>query len=214
MPSTGVTPSTGASPGTPPTPSPSASAGRTPLAAAKADPRVPKLPRNRKLTNYPGRGGPTKGRVTDKRSGISFARFAKQWKLAKSAPFGTRRTLPAAKGAGYRALLASCPVPIAVQDSLKDTAFLAARWTLNYHPDGAKIAWTASQPIKAGKRKGWLLGYRVLYKVRGKKRAATAAVALVDVPDGKPALLFISIPDAQKKRRADINTVITSLRPL
>ncbi|GII64971.1 hypothetical protein Skr01_50560 [Sphaerisporangium krabiense] len=175
---------------------------------------MPKLPRDRKLTNYPGRGGPTKGRVTDKRSGISFARFAKQWKLAKSAPFGTRRTLPAVKGTGYRGLLASCPVPIAVQDDLKDTAFLAARWTLNHHPHGAKIAWTASQPIKVGKRKGWLLGYRVLYKLGGKKRAATAAVALVDVPDGKPALLFVSIPDAQKKRRADINTVVASLRAL
>ncbi|MEU9884658.1 hypothetical protein [Sphaerisporangium sp. NPDC051011] len=196
------------------TPVPTATPGMSPLAAAKADPRLPALPSNRKLANFPGRGAPVKGRVKDKRSGITFARFTKGWKLAKSAPFATRRTLAHVKGAGHRALLASCPVPIAVQDTLKDTAFLAARWTLNYHPAGSTVSWTASQPIKAGKRDGWLLGYRVEYKVGGKKHVSTAAVALVDVPGSKPALVFVSIPDAQKKRWADINTVVSSLRIL
>ncbi|MEV6981248.1 hypothetical protein AB0M95_08300 [Sphaerisporangium sp. NPDC051017] len=197
------------------TPVPTATPGmRSPLAAAKADPRLPALPSNRKLADFPGRGAPVKGRVKDKRSGITFARFTKGWKLAKSSPFATRRTLAHAKGAGHRALLASCPVPIAVQDTLKDTAFLAARWTLNYHPAGSTVSWTASQPIKAGKRDGWLLGYRVQYKVGGKKHVSTAAVALVDVPGSKPALVFVSIPDAQKKRWADINTVVSSLRIL
>ncbi|RCG25014.1 hypothetical protein DQ384_32185 [Sphaerisporangium album] len=186
----------------------------SPLAAAKADPRLPALPSNRKLANFPGRGAPAKGRVKDKRSGITFARFTKEWKLARSSPFATRRTLPPAKGAGHRALLASCPVPIAIQDTLKDTAFLAARWTLNYHPAGSTISWTASQPIKAGKRDGWLLGYRVQYKLDGEKHVSTAAVALVDVPGSKPALVFVTIPDAQKKRWADINTVVSSLRIL
>ncbi|MET8160758.1 hypothetical protein ABZT47_30750 [Sphaerisporangium sp. NPDC005289] len=188
--------------------------GKSALADAEADPRVPALPANRRLANYPGHGAPAKGRVKDNRSGISFTRFVKQWKLTKSSPFATRRVLPAVKGAGHRGLLATCPVPIAVQDELKDTAFLAARWTLNYHPDGSKITWTASQGFKAGKREGWLLGYRVTYKAGGKKHVATAAVALVDVPAAKPAMVFITIPDAQKKRWADINTLISSIRPL
>ncbi|MFC4589447.1 hypothetical protein [Sphaerisporangium corydalis] len=188
--------------------------GKSALDLAKADPRVPRLPAERKLRAFRGHGTPTKGRVKDKRSGITFARFTKTWKRVTSSPFATRRVLPGAKGAKHRGLLATCPVPIAVQDQIRDTAFLAARWTLNYHPAGSKISWTASQPIKAGKREGWLLGYRVHYKVGGKNHQSTAAVALVEVPSGKPALVFITIPDAQKKRWSDITTLITSLRPI
>ncbi|MFC6080011.1 hypothetical protein [Sphaerisporangium aureirubrum] len=199
---------------TAPSASPVATPGRTALELAEADPRVPAMPGNRKLANFPGRGGDTKGRVTDKRSGITFARFVKEWKLTASSPFATRRTLPAVKGAGHRGVLATCPVPILVQKDLKDTAYLAARWTLNHHPAGAKITWLASQPFKAGKRDGWLLGYRVTYLVDGDKHRSTAAVALVDVPKDKPALVFITIPDAQKKRFADINTLVSSIRPL
>ncbi|MEV7967127.1 hypothetical protein AB0O34_14255 [Sphaerisporangium sp. NPDC088356] len=193
-----------------PTPTPGSSA----LVTGQADPRVPRLPSDRRLADFRGHAAQTKGRVKDKRSGVTFARFVKEWKLTKSSPFATRRTLPSVKGAGHRALLASCPVPIEVQEDLKDTAFLAARWTLNYHPEGSTITWTASQPLKAGKRKGWLLGYRVNYKAGGKKHVATAAVALVEVPSSKPALVFITIPDAQKKRWADINTLMSSVRVL
>lgn len=195
-------------------PSPVATPGRTALELAAADPRVPAMPDDRRLANFPGKGGATKGVIKDKRSGVSFARFAKQWKLTKSSPFSTRRVLPAVKGAGQRGLLATCPVPILVQKELKDTAYLAARWTLNHHPDGSTITWTASQPFKAGKRDGWLLGYRVTYEVKGHTRHSTAAVALVDVPEGKPALVFITIPEAQKKRYADINTLVSSIRAL
>ncbi|MFC4531957.1 hypothetical protein [Sphaerisporangium dianthi] len=196
------------------TPVPTPLPGKSALAAAEADPRVPAPPADRKLANFPGHGTPTKGRVKDKRSGISFTRFVKAWKLTRSSPFATRRVLPAAKGAGHRGLLATCPVPIAVQDDLKDTAYLAARWSLNHHPAGSTITWTASQGFKAGKREGWLLGYRVNYKAGGKKHVATAAVALIDVPDGKPAMVLITVPDVQKKRWADINTLVRSIRPL
>ncbi|MEO3813589.1 hypothetical protein ABGB17_31720 [Sphaerisporangium sp. B11E5] len=195
-------------------PSPVATPGRTALELAAADARVPAMPENRKLADFPGKGAPTKGLVKDKKSGISFARFTKEWKLVTSSPFATRRTLPAVKGAGHRGLLATCPVPILVQKKLKETAYLAARWTLNHHPAGSTITWTASQPFKAGKRDGWLLGYRVTYEVDGDRRHSTAAVALVDVPEGKPALVFVTIPEAQKKRYADINTLVSSIRPL
>ncbi|GGL00231.1 hypothetical protein Sme01_37180 [Sphaerisporangium melleum] len=205
------TPSSSTSASPVPTPAPEV---KSALATAKADPRIPAPPAVRKLANYPGHGAPTKGRVKDRRSGISFPRFAKAWKLTKSAPFATRRVLPMVKRAGHRGLLVSCPVPIAVQDELRDTAYVAARWTLNYHPRGATITWTASQAFKAGKRKGWLLGYRVKYKAGGDKHVATAAVALVEVPSAKPAMVFITIPDAQKKRWADINTLMSGLRPL
>jgi hypothetical protein len=78
----------------------------------------------------------------------------------------------------------------------------------NHHPKGSKIAWTASQPIKGG----WLLAYRVKYEVKGKARFSQAAVAVTEVPDAKPAMLFVTIPDVQRSHWRDINTAVSSLR--
>ncbi|WP_204048837.1 hypothetical protein [Microbispora siamensis] len=185
------------------------------LAAALKDPRVPALPKNsRRLRSLPGRAAATHGLVKDRRSGIALPRFTKTWALAKPAPFASRQLLPKVKGASYRGMLVSCPVPIPEQKTLRDTAFLAARWTLNHHPSGATITWTASQPFKAGKREGWLLGYTVHYTLKGKKRVSAAALALVDVPEKKPAVVFVTIPDSQKKRWHDINKVMSSVKAL
>jgi hypothetical protein len=201
-------------PGVSSSPSPSPTADASALLAALADPRVPDTPAGRKLARLPGRAAPVKGRIKDRRSGISFARFSRGWRLAKASPFRSRQLLPAVRGAGYRGMVVSCPVPTLLQEELRDTAIIAARWTLNLHPEGAKIKWTASQRIEAGDRDGWLLGYRISYTYKGKRHSSMAALAVVDVPEQKPALVFASIPDAQKKRWRDINTVMSSLRPL
>ncbi|MEU6427807.1 hypothetical protein ABZ860_18105 [Microbispora sp. NPDC046973] len=208
-----VTPSAAASavasPGT------SADAVDPALAAALKDPRVPALPKDgRRLRSLPGRAAATHGLIKDRRSGVALPRFTKTWASAKPAPFASRQLLPKVKGASYRGMLVSCPVPTPEQKTLRDTAFLAARWTLNHHPSGATITWTASQPIKAGKRKGWLLGYTVHYTLKGKKRVSSAALALVDVPEKKPAVVFVTIPDSQKKRWHDINKVMSSVKAL
>ncbi|KAA9380964.1 hypothetical protein F5972_07765 [Microbispora cellulosiformans] len=197
-------------PGASPEPSPD-----TAMAAALHDPRVPTLPANeRKLRRLHGHPARIRGLVKDRRSGVALPRFTKSWTLAKASPFASRQVLPKVKGMSYRGLLVSCPVPIPQQETLRDTAFLAARWTLNHHPSGATITWTASQPMKAGKRKGWLLGYTVHYTVKGKKRTSAAALALVDVKDKKPAVVFVTIPDSQKKRWRDINAVMSSVKAL
>ncbi|MGI5155612.1 hypothetical protein [Microbispora sp. CA-102843] len=185
------------------------------LAAALKDPRLPALPKDgRRLRRLPGRAAAAHGLIKDRRSGVALPRFTKTWALAKPAPFASRQLLPKAKGASYRGMLVSCPVPIPEQKTLRDTAFLAARWTLNHHPSGATITWTASQPIKAGERQGWLLGYTVHYTLKGKKRVSAAALALVDVPEMKPAVVFVTIPDSQKKRWHDINKVMSSVKAL
>ncbi|MBO3752395.1 hypothetical protein J5X84_40595 [Streptosporangiaceae bacterium NEAU-GS5] len=194
------------------TPLPSASPGKTAMAAALADPRVQVLPEGaEKLAAFDGKAAKARGVIKDKRSGVSLPRFDKYWKLGKASPFGTRQNLAAH---GVDGLLVTCPVPIEVQDDLRDTAFLAARWTLNHHPAGSTITWTASQPITVSKRDGWLLGFEVDYTLAGAKHKSMAAVALVDVPDTKPALVFVSIPDTQKKRWRDINTVMSQLKVL
>ncbi|WP_155347513.1 hypothetical protein [Acrocarpospora pleiomorpha] len=193
-------------------PSPSAS---TALSTAQEDPRVPALPASdTKLAALAGRSAPVRGSIKDERSGIAVPRFSKEWSLAKASPFASRQLLGKIKGMAYRGMLVSCPVPIEVQDSLRDTAFLAARWTLNHHPAGATLEWTASQPISVDDRNGWLLGYEVSYTVKGDKRRSMAALALLDVPKSKPALVFITVPDAQKKRWRDINTVMSKIKVL
>jgi hypothetical protein len=189
-----------------PSPTPDGSA----VAAALADPRVPESPRDRRLARFPGKALPSKRRIEDDRSGVSLVRLGKPWKTYGASPFSTKQVLPPVKGAGHRAMLVSCPVPIEVQASMKDTAILAARWTLNHHPEGSRIRWSASQPLKDG----WLLAYRVTYKVKGKSRSSMAAVVLTESDRAKPAMVFVTIPDAQRKRWRDINTAASSVKRL
>lgn len=181
---------------------------RSAVIAALTDPRVPDLPRDKRLGRLPGKADKSKRRVQDGKSGVSLIRLGKPWKVFGAAPFSTKQVLPKAKGAAHRAMLVSCPVPILVQKEAKDTALLAARWTLNHHPKGSKISWTASQSIKDG----WLLAYRVKYKLKGKARSSMAAVAVTDVSGAKPAMLFATIPDVQSKYWRAINTAVSSLR--
>ncbi|MFF5208223.1 hypothetical protein [Streptosporangium sp. NPDC000396] len=193
--------------------SPTANVVRAPgpsaaVVRALADPRVPKLPRDRRLARLPGKEYTTKRRLQDDKSGVSLPLLGKPWKTYSAAPFATRQVLPKVRGVDARAMLVSCPVPIKVQESPKDTALLAARWTLNHHPRGATIAWTASQPVKDG----WLLAYQVKYKVKGKLRRSMAAVTVLEGSGAKPAMVFVTIPDAQRKRWRDINTAVSSIR--
>ncbi|GAA0376666.1 hypothetical protein Acor_31400 [Acrocarpospora corrugata] len=193
-------------------PSPTAT---TALTTAQDDPRLPELPGgDLELAALAGRSAPVRGAIKDTRSGVAVPRFSKEWALAKASPFASRQMLGRIKGSAYRGMLVSCPVPIEVQDTLRDTAFLAARWTLNHHPAGATLNWTASQPITVDDRSGWLLGYQVNYTIKGEKRRSMAALALLDVPESKPALVFITVPDAQKKRWRDINTVMSRIKVL
>lgn len=210
-----TSPTTSATPSPTPSAARSPSGGRSAMDAALSDPRVPALSAStRKLRRLPGRTTATRGLIKDQRSGVAFPRFAKAWKAARGKPFASRQMLPAIRGSEFRGMLVSCPVPIPVQESLRDTAFLAARWTLNHQPSGATIAWSASQPLKVGRRDGWLLGYRVNYTIKGKKRTSMAAVALVEIPGKKPALVFVSIPDSQKKYWKDIYKVMSSIHVL
>ncbi|WP_436763852.1 hypothetical protein [Streptosporangium sp. V21-05] len=181
---------------------------RSAVIAALVDPRVPDLPRDKRLGRLSGKADKSKRRVRDGKSGVSLVRLGKPWKVFGASPFSTKQVLPKAKGAAHRAMLVSCPVPILVQKEAKDTALLAARWTLNHHPKGGKITWTASQPIK----NGWLLAYRVKYKVKGKARFSMAAVAVTEISGAKPAMLFATIPDAQSKYWRAINTAVSSLK--
>ncbi|NUP01235.1 MAG: hypothetical protein HOW59_25255 [Nonomuraea sp.] len=188
-----------------PTPSPGSSLapGYTAMEALYADPRVPELTDRVKRMALPRAG---KSVVRDRRSGMTVPRLGRPWKSHGAAPFSTKQVLPPTRGTRLRGMLVTCPLPIMAQKSPRDTALLAARWTLNHHPKGSKISWLASQRVK----NGWMLVYRVKYG----KHSSRAAVVVMDGGMSKPGLAFVTVPDSQRKRWRDIGRVISGVRVL
>ncbi|TMR28598.1 hypothetical protein ETD85_35155 [Nonomuraea zeae] len=173
------------------------------MEALYADPRVPELTSGVKRMALPS---PGKRVMKDQRSGLAVPRLGRPWKAYGAAPFTTKQVLPKRRGASSRGIFVTCPLPIMEQKSARDTALLAARWTLNHHPKGSKISWLASQPIK----NGWMLVYRVKYG----KHTSRAAVAVVDGGMSKPGLAFVTVPDSQRKQWRDIGRVVSGVRVL
>lgn len=192
-----------AAPQATPTPGSSLAPGYTAMEALYADPRVPKLPKKaaRLKMTKPGRGV-----VKDPRTGLVVPRLGRPWKAHHAAPFTSKQVLPLRRGSNQRGMLVTCPLPIEEQKSARDTALLAARWTLNHHPKGGRIRWQVSQPIKGG----WLLTYQVRYG----KHVSRAAVVVLDGGMAKPGLAFVTVPESQRNRWRDITRVVSGVRVL
>ncbi|MGP4096757.1 hypothetical protein [Nonomuraea sp. KM90] len=207
LPSSGPSsgPASSAAPGQRVTPSPGSSLapGYTAMEALYADPRVPKLTGGVKRMPL---ASPGRRFVKDTRSGLAVPRLPGPWKSYGAAPFTTKQVLPKQRGTSLRGMFVTCPLPIMEQKSPRDTALLAARWTLNHHPKGSRITWLASQPVKGG----WMLAYRVTYG----KHASRAAVVVMDGGMSKPGLAFVTVPDSQRKQWRDIGRVASGVRVL
>ncbi|MFI6594718.1 hypothetical protein ACIBHX_00645 [Nonomuraea sp. NPDC050536] len=199
----GAVPSASALMGRPtPTPGATLAPGYTAMEAFYADARIARLPGS--IQPVPASRVP-RYVVKDTRTGLAVPRLGRPWKLYGPAPFTTRQVLPK-HGAGLRGLLVSCPLPIERQQDWRDTALLAARWTLTLHPKGATIRWIASQSVD----RGWMLIYQVKYG----KHASRAAVAVLDGGMAKPGLVFVSVPDTQRKQWGDVQRVASGVRVL
>ncbi|MGW6496306.1 hypothetical protein [Nonomuraea angiospora] len=187
-----------------PSPSPGSSLapGYTAMEALYADPRVPKLTGRIKRIRL---AAPTRKVVKDRRTGLVVPNLSKPWKSYGAAPFTTKQVLPKAR-TGVRGMFVTCPLPTMRQKSPRDTALLAARWTLNHHPEDSRITWLASQPVKHG----WMLVYRVKYG----KHQSRAAVVVMDGGMSKPGLAFVTVPDSQRKQWRDIGRVVAGVRVL
>ncbi|WP_246266918.1 hypothetical protein [Nonomuraea typhae] len=188
-----------------PTPSPGTTLapGYTAMEALYADRRLPRLPGKLKQVT---RADPGKKVISDKRTGLAVPRPGGTWKVHRPAPFTSKQVLPKVRGQAERGLLVSCPLPIEAQKHPRDTALLAARWTLNHHPEDSVVRWVSSQPVKGG----WALVYQVTYG----KRSSLAAVVVIDGGMSKPGLVFASVPDTQRKRWRDIYRVVSGARVL
>lgn len=199
-------PSASALMGTPrPTPTPGATLapGYTAMEAFYADARIARIPES--IHSVPSSRAP-RYVVKDARTGLAVPRLSRPWKVYGPAPFTTRQVLPKQHGAVQRGMLVSCPLPIERQQDWRDTALLAARWTLTLQPKGATIRWIASQSVD----RGWVLIYQVKYG----KHSSRAAVAVLDGGMAKAGLAFVSVPDTQRKYWGDVQRVASGVRVL
>ncbi|MFI7637658.1 hypothetical protein [Nonomuraea sp. NPDC049400] len=201
--SSGPAPSPAATQTPAPSPDASLAPGYTAMEALYADRRVPRLTRKVKRMTLPK---PPRRVVKDVRTGLAVPNLAKPWKTFGAAPFTTKQVLPRQRGTSLRGMLVTCPLPTMRQKSPRNTALLAARWTLNHHPQNSKITWLASQPVKHG----WMLIYRVKYG----KHQSRAAVVVMDGGMSKPGLAFVTVPDSQRKQWRDIGRVVSGVRVL
>jgi len=203
---------------------PPVAAGATPAASPSPSPTgaqipavpLPKLPENTPLPVRPGPGTPVVETIEDRKAGIGYARFGEPWRSAWPKAFTcTQMAGPVRRPfalIGSRPLPGPAPGRLTTPQAYQAMALRAVRWTLRYQPQGARVTWTASQPVPQGT--GWLLGYRVSYRVDGETRSSEAIVAVVGTGRARPALLFATVPDDRPELYRDLNTLISTLRPL
>ncbi|MBA2896862.1 hypothetical protein HNR30_008253 [Nonomuraea soli] len=201
VPATSPAPSPPPSPAPRPTPTPGASLapGYTAMEAFYADSRIAKLPSRLSMKAV----RPYKATLKDRESGLVVPALAKPWKKYGSGPYTSRQVIRGTTAA----MLVTAPVPIQVQKEMRDTALLAARWTLSRHPRGAAITrWIASKPMP----KGWMLVYQVKYG----KRTALDAVVVMDGGSYKPGLAFVTVPDTRKAQWGQVARIAAGVRGL
>ncbi|MGW4957087.1 hypothetical protein ACWEPL_07625 [Nonomuraea sp. NPDC004186] len=194
---------------------PSASAAPTPTESPIV---LPPVPKSKAYPTLAGTAAVVTGIISDKNAGISYPRLATPWKAKSFPPFSIAQRI--GKVAVPHTVVASAMFPgdspttkPSKDADYRELATQAARWSLRtQYPAGATLAWTASQKVPVGK--GWTLGYQVTYTFNGKQQVAQAMVTIVEVGKTKPAMLLASIPEPNKKRWADINTLVQRVRPL
>lgn len=192
-----------------------------PAAAAKPTVlpiKLPSLPKATTLRTLSGTLSPVVGAVTDAKAAITYSKLGGPWSTKAVPPFSVGQRVGAARLP--RTTIASSLLPgatpvaaLKTDADYRKAALTAVRWTIrNHHPAGSKVAWTASQKLATGK--GWVLGYRVTYAIRGRKHTSQAALALLDIGRRKPAMFFVTVPDTHKKLWADIAPLMAGARAL
>jgi len=169
------------------------------------------------------------GRVTDARSGLSYARFGPPWALpAKKSPmtelgFSASQfavTQKAGSQPKYWARLMSAELAGAAKEAYQgpgseraaatEVAKMYEERMFNFRNKKRVLA---SQPLNVGGHKGWLVSDYITYHRAGVKATGdVVAVALVDTGKKAPGVLFMSVPNTNKKLWPDVNFVVRSLR--
>ncbi|MDX3103432.1 hypothetical protein [Nonomuraea angiospora] len=201
-----------------PVPSSAAASGSAAPTATESPIVLPPVPKSKAYPTLAGTKSVVTGLISDRNTGITYPRLAAPWKAKSFPPFSIAQRI--GKVAVPHTVVASAMFPgdspttkPSKDADYRELATQAARWSLRtQYPAGATLAWTASQKLPVGK--GWTLGYQVTYTFDGKQQVAQAMVTIVEVGKTKPAMLLASIPETNKKRWADINTLVQRVRPL
>jgi len=192
-------------------------------------PRAEPLP-NRRLPTFQGRHTRAVGRVQDKSAGVSYARLGKPWRVPSSASglvergFTTQRYVKTEEHGSqlwYGQLLTGT-----LSDAQRHlyggrgterpaATALAQQFEARFYTITHKRRDIASQELKVGGRRGWLVGFYVTYSKPGiKATGELVTVAVVDTGRQRPAVLFMAVPNTHKKLWPDVNYVIRSLKVL
>ncbi|MGR6917981.1 hypothetical protein ACU635_27380 [[Actinomadura] parvosata] len=214
----------------PPTPAPTSVAPTpTPAPSASSDLAVTRIEEGTvvRLSRQPGKGSKTIGRVTDPKTGLSFAELGAPWRRSrpigdgpiKDGRYNLRQTLLTETYGpdGDREWWADLDSQHLWSElDAGDSMYDAARAMLDHKQASAFPAGTtgqdiASQPV----RDGWLLArmMRMPPSPDGREASRELSVAIaVDTGRRRPAVLWITIPDTHRRLWPDVHTVVKSLR--
>ncbi|WP_329252167.1 hypothetical protein OG417_08430 [Actinoallomurus sp. NBC_01490] len=196
-----------------------------------SQPAQEKEPARKALPRFKGVHTKALGRLADRRSGLSYARFAKPWAAAaKNSPmnelgFSTSQFAVTEKAGGqpkHWARLMSAELSGAAKDAYtgpgteRAAAAEAARvYEARMFGFQHKKRVLANEPLTIGGHKGWLVSDYLTYRRPGVKATGDiVAVALVDTGKKTPGIVFMTVPNTNKKLWPDINFVVRSLRVL
>lgn len=199
-------------------PVPSLAAGAAPLPAESLLTEV--VP----VKQYSGRGSPVLGRVTDSDARLSYMELGGKWNRSRAtepALTGFNREQSFDAEPKWGATVRSGQVDGDLLDKATGTdrlRKLAAavqddRRTYAYVKGETTIRDVASQPLEVGGHDAWALVSEMHFRKYGVKSTMDlSAVVVVDTGRPRPSLLWISLPETEKKLWPDINTLIESLR--
>ena len=201
----------------------------TPAASAPPTRPAQNPPVRKQLPRFKGVHTKAAGRVSDPRSGLSYARFDKPWAPAPAKSpmnelgFSASQFAVTEKAGGqpkHWARLMSAQLPGSARSSYNGPGTehgaatdLAKIYEARMFTFRHRKRVLASQPLNVGGHKGWLVSDYVTYQRQGLKATGdVVTVAVVDTGKSSPGVLFMSVPNTSRKLWPDINFVVRSLR--
>ncbi|MFC9795668.1 hypothetical protein [Streptomyces sp. NPDC057695] len=182
------------------------------------------LPEERRLTgtvkvpDYPGKGSPVIGTVTD--SSLEYAELGGTWDRSETLdPIFDGFTRK--QEGRQRALVKSTQVDEDIMAAAGGTgelrgvagAVLDERRRYEYPRDQAILVDVASQPLKVDGHDAWLLVSEIHFHKRGVPSTMDLnAVLVVDTGRVRPSVLWLVLPETNKKLWPDLNTLVDSVQ--
>lgn len=178
---------------------------RTPAVRASAAPSEQALP------DFLGARSPVAGRITDRTAGISYDRLGGHWIRGKDI-----RRLASALGSTEKTVMRA---------GTAEYAAAPLQPSMGSEPSGEVAANVAEEVIKSGRYParpelmpyspeevpdGWMAGFQV-GPSQGDWEVVVAAVLETGI--GRPAVLVVTVPKAQRALLPDIRAMLRSVRP-